>query len=393
MPQNFSGGPLTNKIKIARVATVPFSYYNTIDLINELADDNDFEVTVICSEGPESKSLFAKESLETIHINIAREINPLSDFKSVLDLYRIFRKRKFDIVHSHTPKGGLVVSIAAFLARVPKRVHIFTGQRWATLNGFKRKFLIFCDQVIAFLSTEVLTDSHGQREFLIENSVSSPSRIKCLGKGSFAGVNLSKFKPDSLNKNEIRKELNISEKAKVLLFVGRVVNDKGILELVQAFKRLQKDFTDLYLLLVGPFEPHLDPIDEDTSIEIESNSHIIPFGHRSDVEKFFKASEIFCIPSYREGFPIVALQASAMKLPIVGSNIIGVRDSVIDNETGLLCELKNIDELYLSIKKLLIEEEFANQLGENGYQRVHQNFTVKKFVEIMKNYYSDLIKR
>jgi glycosyltransferase involved in cell wall biosynthesis len=342
------------------------------------------DLTVVCSNG-EGFEQVRSSHYKLKAINIEREIAPFKDIISIINLYHYFREERFDIVHSTTPKAGLLVMIASFLARSPVRIHYFTGQRWITLKGLKRNLLIFCDKITGALSTNSLCDSHGQRMFLIKNNIISPSKIKCISKGSVTGVDLDKFNYKELvgiNRKKVsktRENIGLAEKDIVISFLGRVVRDKGITELVEAFELL--DRKNVKLLIIGPREQHLDPIPESLIVNIEQNPNVFEIGMVSNPEDYLACSDIFCLPSYREGFPTVMLEASSLKLPIVAFDVYGVNEAVLDNETGLLVKLQNVKELKLSLLRLIDDEDFSKKLGETGFQRVIKYYTLKYVTE------------
>jgi glycosyltransferase involved in cell wall biosynthesis len=384
---------MSSKIKIARVATVPFAFINTIDVIEELERSSDCDVTVICSQGKGLNELKQRKISKFVAIEIAREINILKDIISVYKLYKHFKKESYDIVHSHSPKAGLINAIAGFLARVPVRIHTFTGQRWATLRGPKRKLLMLCDKLINILNTKNLADSYSQIDFLVESGISSKVKTTCIHKGSFAGVNLNKFSYSSSlsTKAEFKRVNNIPDDALVITFLGRVVQDKGVSELVKAFNELINSGKNIVLLIVGPFEPTLDPLPSKIEDEISNNPKIFTFGMRNDPESFLSITDIFCLPSYREGFPVVVLQAAAMKVPTVGTSVYGVKDAIVDRETGLLCNEKSVDSLYDSLLELVDNKEMRLKLGTQAYQRVVEDFSTSIFSQEMKRFYKNIL--
>lgn len=368
----------TNKpLKVARIATVPLFFMVYKHHFERLA--NEVDITLICSPDNDFNKLDTFHVKNTIAINIPRDINPLEDLKALWKLYKVFRKERFDIVHSTTPKAGLLTAVAAFFAMVPTRLHTFTGQRWVTLKGIKRKILIFCDKIIALLNTYCYADSPSQVDFLISSSIISRNKIKCIHKGSFAGIDLNKFSLEKYQplREEILQELNLSNKDFIITFVGRLVKDKGIFELVEAFKLLNKTYPDTKLLLVGPSEEKLDPLPPATNEEIKQNPNILSLGMKPDPEKYMSISSIFCLPSYREGFGSVILEAAAMKVPSLATDIVGLRDAIIENQTGILTEARQIDGLYKELEAIYKSPDKLSQLGENAYKRVIEDFEYK----------------
>jgi len=383
------------KIKIARIATVPFAFLCTLNTIENLEKEGN-EITVICSKD-DNFNIFDKINITKVQsLKIVREISPIKDLVSIYNLFKYLRKNKFSITHSNTPKGGLVTSIAAFLARTPVRVHTFTGQRWATLSGWKKRLLITCDKIICYLNTHCYADSHSQVNFLLENGIGSKKKLSCIHLGCFGGVDIKKYNTSVISEYLKKPELtDVIEKSKnkiVITFVGRLVQDKGMNELISAFRNLQEMNLPVFLLLVGPYEPTLDPLSDQANKEISDNENIISVGMQAHPEHFLALSDIFCLPSYREGFPSVILDAAAMGVPSVGFNINGTIDAIADNQTGLLCQLKDVEDLTSKLKMLVEDDELRLKMGQDAEKRVHESFTSEKVTFELNNEYKRLVK-
>lgn len=253
-------------------------------------------------------------------------------------------KNRPDIVLTLTPKGGLLGITTSFFLFVKKRIHYYTGQVWITKKGLLKKLLKFIDQIISKMSTEVLTDSKSQKKFLQYENIVNKDYIKVLANGSICGVNTSRFYPNIKYRLETRKYHNISSDSIILLFLGRLNEDKGILDLVEAFNNiLKKSNKSLFLFLVGPDEQNIKY--EIKKIYKKILKKIIFIKFTSQPEKYMAAADIFCMPSYREGFGLAALEASACTLPVVASKIYGLTDAVEENKTGLFHEVKNKKKL------------------------------------------------
>ncbi len=365
------------QVKVARIATVPMFfqvYKHQFEALNK-----DFDLTLITSADDDFIKLAKMKVNHTHAIDIPRNIQPLNDLISLGKLYRHFRNSRYSITHSTTPKAGLLVAIAAFFARVPTRLHTYTGQRWVTLTGVKRAILILADKLIGMLNTHLYADSHSQMDSLIQLNICDAQKISVIHRGSFAGIDLERFNYEQLinQKDQTRKELNISTNDRVIIFVGRIVKDKGIVELIESFKQLSIRIKDLKLLIVGPYEEALDPIPSEIRKEIENNDLIMTTGMKSDPEKYLAAADLFCIPSYREGFGSSALEAAALKIPSVGTNIVGLRDAISNNETGILVPLHNIDQLTMALTTMIEDSHKREQMGQAAYDRVLNDFNQK----------------
>ncbi len=247
----------TNELKVARVSTVPFFVVTQLLAQIDALSASGMAVTVIASRDKMSDELTLNKSFIYEPVNIERNINPIKDFMSLVALIVAFKKRKFDIVHSTTPKAGLLCAIAGLLSGTEVRLHTFTGQPWVTMSGVKRSILKFCDKIIGLLNTHCYADSVSQKNFLISSGIVKAEKISVLGAGSLAGIDLQRFDPSRYTRDDLhllRAGLDIPETAKILLFVGRVTLDKGIKELILAFNQIANKDNDVFLLMVGPFE-------------------------------------------------------------------------------------------------------------------------------------------
>ena len=383
---------LLKGIKVARVSTIPFFVLTQLRSQLEAISDAGAKVTVIASDDEVSDSINQLKYCEFKPIYIAREINIKADIATLFQLVKLFKKENFDIVHSTTPKAGLLCALAAKLSKVPVRLHTFTGQPWVTMSGIKRNIVKFCDKLIGFLNTHTYVDSFSQLEFLIETKVVNQEKTTVLGSGSLAGVNLSRFNSDNFSaedREKIRKQYKISETTLVLLFVGRITRDKGIFELIEAVSRLESN-QDFVLLVVGPFEQDLEQ-------EIRAfaqrlcGEKVIFTGFCSEPEKFMAITDILCLPSYREGFGTVIIEAAAMGIPVVGTRIYGLTDAVIDGETGCLVEPKNVQELTQAIQKLISDLDLRLTMGQKAKTRALNEFDSKKCGALLVSEYRKLL--
>lgn len=365
-------------VKLCRVATV--SYALTVHLKSQVnyLKELGMNIVLISSDGPELKDLGICDEIRHEVVEIPRSLKPVTDIAAFIKLFNIFRKYKFDIVHSITPKAGLLTSVAAFIAGVPIRLHTFTGQPWVTLRPPMRWFAKSSDKLIGLLNTKCYADSDSQRRFLIDNRIISSEKMGVIGSGSISGVDLGRFdsgKFDSNKKNLLKQELSISIKAKIIIFIGRIAKDKGIRELISAFKELLKLEYDIELLLVGPLDKDCGG-DGDFNITLMREcSKIHYIGYTASPETYLAISDIFCIPSYREGFGSVVVEAAAMGIPTVGTNIYGLVDAVVDGETGILVPPGDDSALVGALRRLLDNPDELIRMGEAAKRRSFQYFS------------------
>lgn len=321
-------------------------------------------------------------------ISINRNINVFKDLIVVYKLYKYFKLIKFDAIHSITPKAGLISALAGKLAGIKNRIHIYTGQVWATKTGFFKTLLKTLDKVIANLSTKILVDSNSQRDFLVTEKILKKNQGIVLGIGSISGVNLIQFSPNLKMKAKIRKDLNLSDDIVIYLFLGRLNIDKGIIELSKAFNKLSQENKKVFLLLVGVDEGSM--LDKINNIIVDKNSFRF-VGSTPTPEIYYQACDVFCLPSYREGFGTSVIEASACKIPVICSDAYGLRDTIIDNETGLRHKVKDVDGLYEQMKKLSKDRVLREYLAENGLKYTHENFSSDTITQEWLNFYKNLV--
>ena len=318
--------------------------------------------------------LLRKHGLEVdvLNVPIERAIHPVSDMCAILKLFRLFREHRFDAVHSVTPKAGLLAMTAAWMARVPVRIHVFTGQVWATRGGLGRLILQTADRMTSLFSTQILVDSASQRDFLLAERVVGVGKSRVLAQGSICGVDTERFRPDAVARAEVRRELEIPGDALVLLYVGRLNAEKGIVELAQAFAALARTADNVWLLLVGPDEEGMEQQVE--SICTDFCDRVVRVGFTNQPERYMASGDIFCLPSYREGFGSSVIEAAACGVPAVVSRIYGLTDAVEDGRTGLLRNSRDADSLLVGIRELIDKPELRRQMGAAAQQRVKKMF-------------------
>ncbi|MDA8094311.1 MAG: glycosyltransferase family 4 protein [Betaproteobacteria bacterium] len=364
-------------MKIARVATVPFFLYNHLRGQIAATVGAGHEVVLVSSGGREVPWLKEMPGIRFVQIEIPRKISPRQDLKALWQLYWLFRRERFDIVHSGTPKAGMLCAIAGYLARVPVRLHTFTGQAWVELHGIVRALAKAGDRLTARLDTRCYADALSQREFIVEQAVAAKEKINVVGAGSLAGVDLARFSPGGRERmNEaLLRELNIPAGHKIVTFIGRITRDKGIYELIESFRALVGKGVPCSLLLVGPEE---SAPGERISHALAGLPNVHVFGYQPDPERWLAITDVFCLPSYREGFGNVVVEAAAMGVPTVGTDIVGLRDTIVAGETGLLVPPKDVHALTVALTDLLGDDEKRRRMGQNARIRAVDLFDSRK---------------
>jgi len=374
------------KPKLCFVVSAPMT---AVAFLNGHIDylSSDYEITVVCNFDGTEKDISKNAQLK--NIRIARKMSPISDLRAVYSLARFLKKGNFQIVHSVTPKAGLITAMAGWLAKTPIRIHWFTGQVWVLKSGVQRRALKNLDRLVAKLNTSVLVDSPSQRDFLIEQGVISPTKSQVLGSGSIAGVDTERFRPNPEVRVVTRAELGIEDpNATIILFVGRLNHDKGVDTLLQAFSS-QTIQQNSYLLLVGPDEENYIPRIPELLGERQEYFRYVPF--TADPEKYMAASDIFCLPSLREGFGLSVIEASACGLPVIAANIYGVQDAVREAETGVLIDATSATQLASTIRVFVDNPTGRASMGLAGRIYVQRCFESTEVQRLLRDYYSELL--
>ena len=371
-----------NGVRIARISTVPF--YVVAQLKNQLSFLGSLgaEVTVVASDEPEFADLEGIRGLRCHAIDIPRAISPRRDFQALILLWRFFVKHRIQIAHSTTPKAGLLTAVAAFLARVPIRLHTYTGQPWVTLKGVKRVLARGSDLMIGSLNTRCYTDSPGQKKFLVEQGIIDPGRIFVFGSGSLAGVDTQRFARSRFalsDCNALKSALGIPDGVPILLFVGRITVDKGIRELLAAFRDLTASGSRAHLILVGDFDSDSGMGNSVSPRDLSDIAGVHVVDYSNTPEAYMAIADVLCLPSYREGFGTVVIEAAALGVPTIGTNIYGLSDAVIDGETGMLVPPRDALALASAIKTMLNDPNLRERFGRAARQRVLDLFDSEKF--------------
>ena len=361
--------------KICMLAATPLTIHFFLKP-HLIALSKDHDVTLIVNLNNDNYLPPLDLPITIIDIPIARKMSPFFDLRCLIKLVSLFRKTKYDLLITVVPKAGLLGMLAGAFAGIPGRLHIFQGEVWANLKGFNRRLLRTCDWITATLATNVIAVSESERNFLIEQKVVKPQKIEVLGAGSIGGVDLERFSIDLKKRDQVRAELKIPGDAIVMIFIGRLVADKGIHELITAYRQLAQDNEHLWLLLVGP-----DEEDEMQRVELsQSADRVKQVPYTREPESYLAAADFLCLPSHREGFGVVIIEAAAVGLPAIASNIYGISDAVIDGETGLLFECSSVAALKSSIETLLTDSSLRKSLGLKARENVEQYYGNKVVV-------------
>ena len=357
--------------------------------------ENGFYVLMISSGGKELPTLLENEICPHIIVPMTRSITPLHDFYCLFKLIRIFLREKPEIVHSETPKAGLLGMLAAKIAGVPVRVHTVAGMPLMVATGIKLQLLKLIERITYASATHVWPNGGSLKSFILKNRFTTSAKLSVIGNGSSNGVDTSRFNDEVLRKSvveEVKKNIAYDPGCSYLLFVGRLVKDKGICELVNVFREMVKKDPLLRLVLVGQFEKSLDPLPTEIEKEITHNNAIIHIYWTNKVEYYMSLANFFIFPSYREGFPNVLLEAGAMKLPVICSNIGGNIDIVQHHQTGLIFETYSETDLAEKINWALQNRLAMKEMAARLFEKVTTDYKREKFWMAMNSQYKELLK-
>jgi glycosyltransferase involved in cell wall biosynthesis len=377
--------------KLIRISTVALSLdvllKGQLDFLNKY-----YNVIAVSGNDSHLETVSKREKVSTIDVKMQRQISPFNDLISLIKLYNVFRKEKPDIVHSITPKAGLLGMTAAYFAGVPIRIHTFTGLVFPTRTGIMQKILILMDKILCKFATNIYPEGEGVKQDLLNYRITNKP-LNVIANGNVNGLDLNFFDKNNFSTQELddlKIRLNIDNEEFIFIFVGRLVADKGINELVKAFIKISETNKNSKLLLVGPFEDDLDPLEKSTLEVIKSNSSIISVGYQNDVRPYFAISNALVFPSYREGFPNVVMQAGAMNLPSIVSNINGCNEIIIPNENGIIIPVKNQEKLYDAMLEMISNEKAYLVMKNNARKliesRYSQELVWKSILEEYKKY-------
>ncbi|MBQ4915648.1 glycosyltransferase family 4 protein [Maribacter sp. MMG018] len=378
------------KKKVIRTAALSGSLY--ILLEGQLRFLNQYyDILAIGSDDEDRylEKMEQREGIRTKEVTIERKINIVQDLVSLYRLYWVFRKEKPFMVHSITPKAGLLTMMAAYLARVPKRAHTFTGLIFPTQTGAMKKLLLFFDKLICRFATHVYPEGNGVKNDLLAYKVTKKP-LKIIANGNVNGIDLDKFDPTLFSEEEniqLRKSIGINESDILFIYIGRLVNDKGVNELAYAFGELCNKHSNVKLMLVGSYEGETDLLPSSTWEKIKANKAIHYVGHQDDVRPYLAISDALVFPSYREGFPNVVLEAGAMGLPALVTDINGSNEIVIEGKNGLIIPSKDEKSLLNAMENLLTNDELRTQLAQNARHMISSRFNKDDvWAAILKEY-------
>lgn len=377
---------IKRRLRILRVVTtsecIPWHLSNTLKRINK-----DFDVCITGNAVSQYQATYP--DIQFIDIHLARKVNIVSDLIALFSLCKLINKYKPDVVHSIMPKAGLLGAIASFICCVPIRIHTFTGQVWATKKGLVRLILKTLDRFVVLLNTTCLTDSPSQSLFLYEQHISLHGRpLPVLSKGSLSGVDVYKFNKARVKVRIIpmKKELGITDKDFVFAFIARKSIDKGAIDVLMAFLKVVQKHPNAKLLFIGPDESG-GQVDKVLNADSTLRSHVLNIGTVKNHEDYLAITNVLCLPSYREGFGSIVIDAAAMSVPTIGTNIPGLVDAIDDGETGVLVPPGNIDRLASVMNSFVETTELAIQMGKQARARVEMYFSADILYQELKKIY------
>lgn len=380
---------MTKSIKIIRATTVPMSLDAFCNgMLKELSEK--YEVVALSSPGSEFPAIEEREGVRTIKVPMERHISIVKDINALIKMIGVFHKEKPTMVHSMTPKAGLLCMIAGWLTKVPVRVHTFTGLVWPTEKGLKRCILMLTDRLTCACATHIIPEGEGVKNDLIAGKITHKP-LKVLGYGNVKGVDMGKCsrRPGVI---KIAEKLR-KEDCFTFLYVGRVVRDKGINELCSAFERLHNDYPKTRLILVGSYEDALDPISGESKTIIDKNKAIEAVGAKSgdDLFAYYAAANCFVMPSYREGFPNTVLEAGAMGLPSIVTDINGSREIIVEGENGVIVPSQNAEALYEAMLNMVKNKEDRERMAGNARKMIADRFEQGFVRKCLYDFYDEIL--
>ena len=381
-----------SKSKLIRITTVPLSLEKLLEGQLTFMQSH-YDVIAISSDKKRLQRFGDNNGVKTHSLELTRKITPYHDIKAVYHLYRFLKKEKPLIVHSHTPKAGIIGMLAAYFAKVPLRLHTVAGLPLMENKGLRRLLLNFVEILTYRCASRVYPNSRGLYDFIISENFTDSKKLKILGNGSSNGIDTSYFDPSLFTKQiveEKRDSIGIAKNNFVFVFVGRMVKDKGVNEIVASFLALQKVIPNCNFLMVGPFENDLDPLEDHTKNIIDKHPNIIHTGYQEDVRPFLAMSNVLVFPSYREGFPNVVLQAAAMGLPSIVSDINGCNEIIKDRHNGIVIPVKNQQSLYKAMLKIIENKSLYELLQKNSRTSVTTNYERMNMWQLLLEEYRNL---
>lgn len=373
------------KPKFFFVTTIPGSLVFFIGQYQLLSEQLD--IAAVSSQKEKLERFGKNQGIMVHYIPMVRDISLINDFKGLISFIHLFRRERPRVVHGNTPKGSLLSMLAAWITRVPVRIYMCHGLRYQGCDGFKRKLLMTMERITCRCATDVLCVSKGVSEVLISDRISK-KRPVVVWNGSVRGIDSQKFDPEKeYDREGKRKQYGLKETDFVLTFVGRIVKDKGIQELVEAFLVLSERYKDMKLLLVGGMEQEGNAISGETKSIIEENAAIIAPGPQYDVPDILAITNLFIFPSYREGFGLSLMEAGAMGVPSVSTNIIGCNEVVEDGKTGLLIPTHSSSAIVEAVEKLFCDKQLYDSLRKNCRDSIVSRYEQQKLFAKYRDFY------
>ncbi len=379
-------------IKIIRATTIPNSLNNFCrGMLKELSKS--YEVVALSSPGPAMQEIAEREGVKTIGVPMERRISVVKDFKSFIKLVKVFRQEKPTMVHSMTPKAGLLCMTAAWLTRVPVRVHTFTGLVFPTSKGLKRRILMVTDWLTCACATHVIPEGNGVKKDLLLNGITKKP-LKVLGYGNVRGVDMEYYskRVEVISKME---ELELRDESKfTFLFVGRIVRDKGINELCHAFSRIHTQYSQTRLWLVGGYEDIIDPVSPETKNMIKdekSGIEAVGIKRGDELLAYYAAADCFVLSSYREGFPNTVLEAGAMGLPCIVTNINGSNEIIVEGRNGIIVQPQDVDSLYRAMSEMMESSIDRKTMAGNARKMVGDRFEQGYVRQCLYDFYDEIL--
>lgn len=374
---------------IIRSTTIPQSLDSFCKgVLRELSSE--YNVIALSSPGEALNVIEQREGVRTIAVPMERHISLLKDLRSLFSLIRVFRRERPDMVHSMTPKAGLLCMLAAWLTRIPVRVHTFTGLVFPTTKGFLKRILMLTDRITCACATHIIPEGEGVKNDLINNKITRKP-LNVLGYGNVRGIDMEYYsrRPEVEERADAIKNDNMLS----FLYVGRIVRDKGIEELISAFCKLNDEYPRTRLFLVGDFDNDLDPIGRSTKSLIQNNNNIIYVGRKKGTEllAYYAASDCFVLPSYREGFPNVVLEAGAMGLPCIVTDINGSREIIIDGYNGIIIPSGNSDALFKSMKEMVDNPTLRSSMASVSRLHIESHYEQSFVRQCLYNFYRSVL--
>ncbi|MBK7433231.1 MAG: glycosyltransferase family 4 protein [Chitinophagaceae bacterium] len=380
--------------KLIRITTVPMALRYLLPGQMRYMSAHGFEVLMISANGRELESVIRNEQCRHLIVPMTRKITPWQDLRCLIRLIRIFRKERPDIVHTHTPKAGLLGMLAARFCGVRIRIHTVAGLPLMVEKGFRYRLLRLTEKLTYSSATQVWPNSHSLCDFIRSERLAPAAKLQVIGKGSTNGIDLDRFSVNALQEEKIqqaRSAIGYSASNKYLLCIGRLVADKGIVELIRVFDRLQEKHPYLRLILVGDYEKNLDPLPADIESEIEKNPSIIHISWTDEVEYFLHVADHFIFPSHREGFPNVLLQAGAMGLPVICSRIAGNVDIVTHLKTGLIFDDRDEADMFNQVEFSLSNPQKVSEMAAALEQEIRENYRRENIWQNLLEAYKSLV--